>query len=277
MSGNYPDAPGNRIPYDIDGTVGVAINSSNIITQLTQTQLNALNDESDTTSVTPSTASGSFALLFSSPQTINGTWISCVNNGITMSYSLDTTTGVDGTWSAIPGWTWSAINNQPTSPNYRSVNTFTPISDVVGLKLGHGSSNPLNTFHVYGYNTNTLDKLEFWHPTLDQPLYQTPALLDFGDIPRSATYTKTVRLKNLSSTLTASGITVSLTALTDSGHLAEMSLLYDSGSYATTATCEDLAPGAISASLFTVKFAPTSTSALSVWNQRLLATATSWS
>jgi hypothetical protein len=133
--------------------------------------------------------------------------------------------------------------------------------------------------HLYGKPSTPPPVLVFWHPTLNQPLYDTPAHLEFGDVIRgSGPVVKSFRVKNASPTLTATGITVTNAALFDTSPtvVSQQQLRYDGGAYAANAGVSSLAPNAIS-NLFDLKYDPVAGATLSVWSQRLRVTASGWS
>ena len=170
-------------------------------------------------------------------------------------YSLDSTTGIDGTWSTLRAAYTSGT--AVTLPDYRTtIRTAAPLPlSVKAVRHRMPSitgSQRIRTMHYYGYRTAASNRLELWHPTLDQPLYLTPALGDFGDVPRATGYKIfSFRVKNLSATLTAQTITVVREMMTDGSPtiLSLTDLQYNAGGYGTTATVPNLGPGAISAGI----------------------------
>jgi hypothetical protein len=196
-------------------------------------------------------------------------------------WSNTTTNGLDGTFTNIGGTLQFATSSAQDA--YRSGWQSIAVTNIKTLKLTYSPptatySNP-TTLHLYGKPTTVPPVLVFWHPTLDQPLYTTPAHLDFGDVPRGGgALVKSFRVKNASPTLTASGITVSNTAMYDTTPtvVGQQQLRYNAGAYAASASVSSLAPNAISA-LFDLKYDPVAGATLSVWSQRLRAVASGWS
>ena len=277
MAGSYPDVPGARIAYDRDGSTGARISNTNAVTSLTAGEVNNMNDE-DADSTTMGDT-GRLAIFFPVPMTLVG----CFHAGsstITTEISSNTTNGVDGTWTTFR----AGVANAGISPTYRS-SIFTagaPSTGVKSIRFTTSSSSAgaaMNAAHVYGYPDSNSDRLEFWHPTLDQPLRNTPAYFDYGDVSRSAAnIERDFRIKNLSTSLTANTITVGREAPTDTSptYVSQTEFRYNGGSYGSTASLGSLAPNTIS-NVFTAKFDISATAVLSVWAQRYFADAVSWS
>lgn len=278
MAGLYPDVPGPRIAYDRDGSSGVSFTGAGAVTVLTAGQLATLNDE-DNDAVAPGSGGG-IAILFPQLTTIIGWFTSKGNLAGAASFftSVDTTNGFDGTWVQF---STALTNNQNINPGHRQlIKTATPVANIKAIRVNAaGGTHGYEAIHVYGYPDASSDRLEFWHPTLDQPLRTTPAYFDYGDVPRSAAnIERDFRLKNLSVSLTANTITVGAEAATDASptYVSQTEFRYNGGSYAATASLGSLAPDTIS-NVFTTKFDISATAALSIWVQRYYADASSWS
>lgn len=287
---NYPNPTAVRLAYDRDGTL-VYKNIGGVLTQQTQANLNNGNDESDiywggTTFLTdnPIVNGGSGILIFIFPQVTDVTGMRhFLGTGTgftgTIETSVNSTNGIDGTWVAggsIPG------SGGSVRPAYRTGITTLTISAVKMLRIssgnlgGGGYWNPM-ALHLYGKPAVSTTRLELWHPTLDQSYYANPAMLDREDALRSSSVVKSFRVKNLSTTLTASTITVSSNSLTASSPTLESqtTFRYNAGTYAATATISSLAPGAIS-QVVDAKTDVAAGAALSVWVQRFIASAATW-
>lgn len=277
MAGNYPDAPSNRMEVDLDGTVGASITSAGAITTLTNAQLQSLNDESDASTVPTPGTNGFTAYIFPELRDIVAVFFSHTTGNATIAVSSNTTNGFDGTWTTV---LTAGARTLATQPTYRTGIEAAAAAGIRGIRALSSSTGAPRTFHVYGYNSSLVaNKLELWHPTLDQPLYQTPAALDAGDIMRNTTTNLTFRLKNLSGTLTANTITVNASALTDATAptmVSGISFDYNGGGFAPTASLASLAPNTISA-VFTIRHTVPSNVALGIWTQRVVASASTWS
>ena len=138
----------------------------------------------------------------------------------------------------------------------------------------------IKTFHIYGYRTDFIGNwLTLWHPTINQPLSDTPGLMDLGNLPRNTGDVNfTFRIKNSSPLLTANGVTLARDALTDGtpSIVTATTLSYDGGAFGTTATVGTLVPGNISG-LCTARVNIGATAPIGIWAApRILATTTSW-
>lgn len=282
MAGFYPDALANRFEVDRDGTLGFRLNATgSSITALTTGNMQGLNDESDATAPISIDNLEKIVYIFPELRDVLAVYMSSnTSSSMIWESSTNTTNGQDGTWLTVRATALPPVNN--TIPGYRT--QLVPTGNNTSVKAirirNTGASNcAIQTMHVYGIiSAASPDKLEFWHPTLNQALYATPAILDWGDFPRNTIVSKTFRLKNSSATLTAGTITVGREALTDSGSptkVSETEISYNGGSYGSTASVSSLAPGAISA-VFTVRKTSTLSSFLGLWSQRIYATAVSW-
>ncbi len=192
--------------------------------------------------------------------------------------SVNTTNGIDGTWvaQAAPGYTVGA-----PSPAFRSAVTTLSVAGIIAIRFRHQNPSGVSDrgpvcAHLYGSIASgvSLDRLRIWHPTLDQEM--GAAGFDFGDFGRTGTIDRTFRVKNNSSSLTANSVVLSTTAITDASPtvLSQMSLS-QGGAFASTQNIGALAPSAISG-ICTLRIATSGSTALSVWRQRLVATAGSW-
>lgn len=281
MAGTYPDPPGPRIAYDRDGTVLFTLDSALTVATEQANSVNiSLNDELESTAINVGTSG---YLLFLFPQAMDVShwayWTVHDNAMFKAQYSTNSTNGIDGTWVDITKPT-RATNKATLRTNIQAI----AATNVVALRLQRysaagASDYGFKTVHLYGKPSAVSDRLEFWHPTLDQPLSNTPAYFDYGDVARGAgAITKDFRLKNLSTSLTANTITVGSDALTDATptYVSQTDFRYNGGSYASTATLGSLAPNTVS-NVFTVRLTTTASSQLSLWSQRYYASASNWS
>jgi len=276
MAGFFPDVPAARIPYDRDGSSAYQVVESTgaIVSTASAAQMKALNNEG--TDGWVSIGNGqSLILFFAQPMTISHHFIDTFGGGTpTIKYSLDATNPSDGTWTL-----WGNLSPGGSGSAYRTaIRNLGTVSGVkaVRLVMASGPSSP-TMFHIYGTPTASSDRLELWHPTLDQPLSQTPAWLDYGDVPRTTVVTKSFRIKNLSSTLTASTITVGAEAPTDTSptYVSQTEFSYNGGAYGATAALPSLAATSIS-QVFTSRLTTSASTVVGPWCQRYYATAASW-
>lgn len=288
MSGNFPDVPGNRMALDRDGSVVYALDAANNAVQLSAANVVTLTDETDTGypySVFASGASvGKLVVIFPELRNLLGYYICLVGTAYppgavsAVEVSPNSTNGIDGTWQALQVST--AV--LPMSPGYRSGIKAVNAGGVKAVRItGNGrddlSSGCAINLHLYGapLGNQVLDKLAIWHPTLNQRI--PPGYLDWGDVPRSSSDDRLIRVKNLSATLTAMAPSLSFDALTDATpsvpgqHLVSL----DGLSFGATAVLPNLGPGATSA-IVTLRRVTPINATLSTWALRLIAAATSW-
>jgi hypothetical protein len=196
------------------------------------------------------------------------------NNGGAIANDLrtspDTTTGLDGTWtSRIPSY----IPTQTiVSPGYRNAIQVVSWTGIKALRFTAGAffdNDSIYALHLYGNISTgeTPDRLRLWHPTLDQEV--DGDYFNWNDIQRGSSGTKQFRVKNNSSTLTASAITVAVEALTDTSPTVVGQHSLDISSIAS------LAPGVISSVITLTRTTPLN-AILSIWAARVVAAAGSW-
>jgi hypothetical protein len=285
MAGNYPDATSWRMAIDRDGTQIVSIDSSNNLTSLTSTDLRNLNDEKGT-ATTPIKQGGKLALVFPELRDIDAMYMAGADYSNSPSFtgyevSADTTNGFDGTWTSI-GTGGYFLGSVP-KPDYRTkvVNSTALAVRAVRAKAStnqYGNNVELLTWHVYGEPApgQNPNRLELWHPTLDEKL--PPAFLDWGDVPRSSSADKQFRVKNLSTQQTANSVRVAMEILTDSAApsvVSQHTLSYGGGSFVAQVNLGSLAPGAISGPVTLRRITP-SNAVLSLWSFRVFAESTDW-
>ena len=278
MAGNYPDPPGSRIAYDSDGTLLFTLDSTlSNATPLANSANVALNDDSSTGTV--GVANGQYILfLFPQPMDLThwATWFDRPGEWSEPVVSTNTTNGMDGTWTAI-----SFPTSSSSKATLRSNILAITANNVVALRFRHVDNwgPAIFVVHLFGKPSNLSNRLELWHPSLDQPLSDTPAFFDYGNVMRnSAPITKSFRIKNLSTTLSANTITVGCEALTDATptFVSQTQFSYDGSSYANTATISTLAPNTVS-DVASVKLTTTASTSLGLWSQRYYAEASDWS
>ncbi len=288
MVGFYTDVPGPQIMYDRDGSWAFYVPvGATTGTVLSASQAKDLLDVSNTGYTSGEMRSGGplYGVIFPELRNLVGYFIGH-DSGTTggnnvnvqnLQTSTNTTNGYDGVWTTVtasPTWTTS-ING------YRTVTAQT-MSSVLALRINPyqtggaaGGSSSIYALMLYGTPVTPTERLRIWHPTLDQEL--GAAALDYGDDQRSTTVDKTFRVKNTSAARTANSIVVSVEALPSEASptvVGQLTISQGAG-YASTQTVTSIAPGAISA-VCTLRLVLTSTAALGLWRQRLLAVASSW-
>lgn len=222
MAGSYPDVPGRRFAYHLDGTLMVYRTAAGSIVDLTSSQAQ-LNDH-DNSSVfvvgnESSTVGGRhFTFVFPELRNIDGyfifgvqTFSEFVTQGVEI--STDTVDGSGGTWTQIAA-SWSI--GGALTPTWRNSITALSASGVKGLRFRYtwttgsgGRQMDWRAIHLYGSVVagENPNRLRAWHPTLDQEV--SAAYFDFADIAQGTVQTKQFRLRNDSATQTANNITLS--------------------------------------------------------------------
>ena len=290
MAGTYPDVPGRRMAYDLDGTRIFRIDNANTLTELTATEARSLNDESTANPLTvggENSGTNQLFFYFPEPRDLAGFFInqggySWGNPGVTAYVSSDTTTGLDGTWS-----TYVSGFGLPTglTPVYRTSITAAASTGTRGLRfssfIGRLNDFVTQVVHLYGAASTGAnpDRLDLWHPTSDAPV--TGAYFDWGNAQQGSTLTRTFRVKNRSSTLTANSVVLDtapsngeLTPTSPTG--VSQTAVSTGGAYAATASIGSLAPGAIS-SVLTLRRLTAFNAQISLSAMRVRAYAASWS
>lgn len=284
MAGNYPDAPSWRMAIDRDGTQGYSITGGNIVTPLTNAQMQILNNENDDALTIPGQVNGRLMLIFPELRDIDGFFLDTDAIANTHAYvvevSANTTNGIDGTWTQIASGT-ADTSTDAVVPGYRSVVSVTQLAKRAIRVRRTGSMAgdiTVTAFHVYGEPApgENPNRLALWHPTLDERV--PPAYFDWGNVPRSSSGDRLFRVKNLSSGLTASAVRVAMETLTDGTPSVpgQHSLSYGGGSFLAQVNVGDLAPGAISGQVTLRRITP-SNAQLGVFAFRVFAEANSWS
>jgi hypothetical protein len=299
MAGLYADIPGTLFALDQDGSVVKWRNYTLATswTDITGSIAEALkvNTANFINLLSPGNAQSEYvqvSVAFPEARDVNGiyTHLGVADGGQTginyaWDYSMDTSDGTDGTWTPFTV-TYSSLGQHDQSsdvskPYYRSDIASVALTNVKGLRVRYNCTYPwsmtyrMYVFHIYGNRPIIgVDRLSFWNPSSDQAL--GAAYLDFGDIAQGSSVTRQFRIKNLSSTLTANGITVDVSDIQPEYSGTGIQLSTDNTTFQSSITIGNLAPGAISAILYVRRSVPVSETP-SQRNARLLANATTWS
>lgn len=222
MAGSYPDVPGRRFAYHLDGTLMVYRNASGAIVDVSANMAD-LNDHDNTNALVvtnESSMAGNRHLTFVFPElrNIDGYFIHAIQTSgnfviEAVETSVDTVDGSGGTWTqASAAWT----DASSLAPTWR--NSITPLS-ASGIKAirfrynwnttSSGRQIEWRAVHLYGsvVTGQNPNRLRAWHPTLDQEV--GAAYFDFGDAAQGTVQTKQFRLRNDSASLTANNISLS--------------------------------------------------------------------
>ena len=234
---------------DADGTVMLYYDTG-VATELSAGTIALLNNEQ----------SGGFGITFASnwvtavfpePRELDGIFTAIYRSDAYYTPSFgavdtsgDTTNGIDGTWNnAIAN-----INDYTTVyNNFRNNITSMAVATEKGVRARfNGTPNNLDVpaaFHLYGVISpgETPDRILFLDTLAADAVFTKP--LDFGDVPRGQTQTRTFKIKNNSATLTINTIQVTAEDLyLNAGGWYEFG---DDGiSYQATFAVGNLGPGA---------------------------------
>lgn len=292
MAGSYPDVPGYRFAYDVDGTVGgIYYQSGHTSTLLSSAQLRALNNDSTAVAFSCSTNSWGFIyFIFPELRDISGILVNLQGSTqlTSIQYSSDTTNGSDGSWQSTPMVSINTTDRLALKTGIQAV----ALNGVLGIRYAFsrgpagGGSN--NNAQIYGNisPTENPQRLRIVDTTATSTLGDgsTPtgsdivAQLDFGNLKQRTSTTKQFKVVNNSMTQTASSITVSLEAPLDSSPslIGQFQVSTDNVAFANAVNIGSLAPGAESGILY-VRMNPASNAQLGPWAARIIAHPTSWS
>lgn len=277
MAGFYPDVPGARIPYDVDGTIWYNVGGAPPPSVISAANVKNMNDESNTNLSSPQDG-GTIMCMFPALRDITHMFVLCHASTVSTQISADTTNGIDGTWVAGP--TFPSRTSQNVNPLYRTAIDAVNLTGVKAMKFsfnfGGAYTSNIKAIHMYGNWSSLNDFLFGWHPTLDQELIG--ADLDFGDAMQGTTATKTFRIKNFSSTQTANDVIISDEALTNATPDIPTQYDYslDGTTFSQTVTIPTIAPNGISP-VVTLRRNTATNAALGLHALRIRAVPTSWS
>jgi hypothetical protein len=288
VAGNYMNAPSDRVAYDRDGSLLVAVIGDGSIQNQPTTNMRLVNAEGGAGWTLPSNT-GKVAVIFPIPMDVAAAFVYySSSNPINVHTSKDTTNGVDGTWTLQVS---AQIPASSLAPNYRllsEVEVFAPSSTLTGVRgvRFEMAANPtsglagyvLRALHIYAVPsaTATDDRLVFWHPTNDAKM--DPVYFDWGDVPRGSTEDRSFRIKNMSDNRIAKDTALFFESLTPVTPPTQgMFMLSDNGgsTFLTNLTLPTLNPGQISPVLICRRTIPVDAS-VSVWTVRMVADVTTW-
>lgn len=252
---------GYRVAYDTDGTSGYYFDSGVSTPSLYNNgDLISMNNESNNEATAAWRVTRIHGLIFPELRDIDGYYLNLRYDGGGISvYNLqtspDTTNGVDGTWTTRISNPAYNTNSGDNGYWRQRANAITPLTGIKGIRFFFYTehTHSIRTWHLYGLPAagQNPDRLIFWKPSTSSNLMLDPADLDpgdAGDVMRGQTYDKTFRIKNNSSTLTATNVTVSRELLTDNTPSvgAMYSMSYQGGAFAPTVVIPSILPGGLS-------------------------------
>ncbi len=292
MAGNYPNVPSWRMAWDVDGTQLFGRDNGGSPYSI------SAGDKTDLNSETPDAGypgnlfvKRTLILIFPEARDLDGYYLQGHSSGAggptsgPLEVSTNSTNGIDGTWTQLKGVSSDGGAFSYTGIEKTFARTAIEANTVLGIKAlrfsayGGNSRNVFGLIHLYGEPAPgvNLQRLEIWHPTLDQRLGE--ADLDWGDVPRNSSATRTFRIKNMHPTLTANSVRAAMSILTDTAPsvVGQAALSKDGGlTWAAQQTLSSpLGPGAIS-SVLQIRRTTPANATLSVWWHRLFADCTSW-
>lgn len=248
MAGNYADAPGHRIQYDLDGTIVLRHDGSTVQATATEAEKAEMNDEDDV-SVFSWQFSDRLVFIFPRLMNIDGIYVADQFGYAPVIFSSsDTTNGIDGTWfeeGLVGGH--AGVNRQDVRNDIDAVTYL----GVRAIRLNpNNNGTQLRAVHLYGTPAPGEDprRLEVWDPVADQRM--GPAGLDWADDPQGSSETAQFRIRNMDTTQTAYTIQLSIQALTDVGFGTAHTLSADNITYTPTLDIGNLDAGMVSPVLY---------------------------
>lgn len=299
MAGTYDDMPSRKMAWDADGSVVFGCDVANgggmdrgeiptgvSLTEMTQVDKEGVNSDDDAQygSLTgpqnsPATV---WAIMFPEKREIDGYYwnVSSTDAPLAvemLSISKDTTNVRDGVWLPLGQ---EVINyGVATRPHYRDNIESNADSNVtcvlMQIESGTQISNEwtyLDSLHVYGTITpgQGIDQLIFLDRDSADNEFTKP--LDYGDIGRGSASIKSIKVKNNSSTRSASGITITNEYL----YLGITAMTYSLNGVDDEATLSipDLGPGGTVDVYIHINISDSET--LGVYEMRSIIEATTW-
>lgn len=259
MAGSYPDAPGRRMAWDVDGTVHaerrVTIPGSTSVDQWAERSAadrQDLNDEDPNSGYDLNPGAGTstvFHILWIFPELreFDG-WFFQAAGGVqtpltsNVETSADTKNGIGGTFTTrIADYTLGGEDLD----SYRSV-TSQAISGVRAIRYAYQANDNqarhnIRRAHIYGEISpgETPDRLLF----IDEATgLEFTAPIDFGDIPRGGSEDFTFRLRNNSASLTINNIQYTAESIYESSGDWYTFTLPGGSTYQATRQVASLAP-----------------------------------
>ena len=189
--------------------------------------------------------------------------------------SSDTTNGLDGSWETA---SWTPVSPEPATEvdqwrsGIRAV-SFTGPKQTIRLDLpgvgGSGGYVQLALLHVYGAKAagQTPDDIIFLDGLHSYAEFATDE--DFGDVPLGTTSTRTFKIKNASSTKTATTIDLQCND-------ADFVISTDDATWVVTINIASLGAGASSSAMYIRNTSPSPGAALGPRFARIVCTVGSW-
>lgn len=219
MAGFYDDAPSRRLAYDVDGTVVFfrKQDGSGTTTEISSGDRGTMNSESESSFNMGFNAPTNYViLLFPELRDLDGIFYAYTDNGkpSTVDTSPDTTNGWDGVWTEQ---ITDVVDEIVVNENFRDEITAMGVASQKGVRIRIASSGNkdqrIAALHYYGVISagETPDRILFLDTENSDAVFVKP--LDFGDVPRGQTQTRTFKIKNNSGSKTINTIFVTAKAL----------------------------------------------------------------
>lgn len=251
--------------YDADGTVGFAWNAPTYLTnwnsapgtvqpelwdvELTQAKLAQMNNENwDDYENYDSIIEHQFVWMYPEPRELDGVYLNMryTSSNAWSASSEDSKIGSDGTWTSL-GYIGDKDNF--TADGYRDNIESFALSNQNGLMVWASSGGALTDvriyqLHIYGTMSpgSTPDRIIFLDTLSSDAEFSK--VLDYGDIPRGQVSTRTIKLKNNSSSYSMNTVVVSAEDLyLEAGDWYGFSLTGSTYSYAASLAIGSLSPG----------------------------------
>jgi hypothetical protein len=257
------------MPYQLDGTVVKQIDATvGVVKTFTPTELVELNDEDYVGIDLAAYFFSNGWITFFFPELVDITQIFAISSFIygatsygvptSIQWSPDSTNGLDGTWNnaVMPnGYNGNSVQLDAWRTGFKAM---TGVTGAIALRIRFNSHagegfRKLHIIHLYGHKHagETIHDILFLDALNGDAEFAIP--LDFGDIPSGTSIHKQIKLQNVSGTLTANNITVTVLDPADpppqTGDTIRINFT-DTDPWNTTETVVILAPGAKSAIIY---------------------------
>ncbi len=201
-SNYYPDVPGRRLAWDIDGSVMLTkSDESSTIGTAPQAQMTGANSESTLYWDPPSWGLetwGWVVVVFPDYRDISGAFICSGNSSGYLNdqvgevqVSADTTNGFDGTWNQI----YADMPNIHNASTWRYDIVPMTATDVLGIRYRrYRWIDHVGNFHIYGKRGSLASTKRL--KILQSNGWELTTLNDYGDVERDHTVTTQFRVYN---------------------------------------------------------------------------------
>lgn len=288
MPGGYPEAPTQRLAYDLDQSQVFWIRNETgaLVTTYNSTTIEDLNNEHSGRVISESNIAHTVRnqWLFPGPRDLFGVWAAgsgdepVENFFTTVEVSANTRSWNTGSWSATgAGFSdcdllWDRWR--------RDIQTFTA-DEQWGLRGYSGAQGGfefvgkiVRQVHIYGAVTDS------YYPdriiVLDDDTGLELTLHDWGYNPRGTVQTKVLQVRNNSMTSQASGVTLSFNSLNTHDPAGWHELQDGAGAFQDSLSLGDIGPNTVYANNITMRITVPPTAGMGPWSNRLVTGVTTW-